>query len=294
LIINKRQRYTFIAMLLLPSLAIVCALILYPLLNGVLLSFTNASPLRRNVRGVGLENYTDLLSDRLFWEVLGNSLYMIGVSIVLAMLIGFAIALLLNTRLRGRWVFRTAVFQVWIVPWITVTILWGWMFNTDYGIVNQILRSLGFIDQSLQWLAQPQLAQIVVILAFTWRTIPFTMVVSLAALQNIPGELLEAASIDGAGYFRRLRFVIIPLLRNVLLISALLQAVRLFQEVTLPWILTQGGPINATTTLSLHTYRTAFQRWEFGTSSAVGVLWLIFMCVFAVIYLRVLVRPQQD
>lgn len=294
MIVNKRQRYGFVALLLLPSLLIVCALILYPLINGISLSFTNTSPLRRNVRDVGLENYTHLLNDPLFWEMLGNSLYLVGVSIALALVIGFVIALILNTKLRGRWFFRTAIFQVWIVPWIAVTILWGWMFSTDYGIVNQMMRSAGLIDSSLQWLAQPHLAQSMVIQAFTWRTIPFTMVVSLAALQNVPDELLEAASIDGAGYFRRLFFVILPLLRNILLVTALLQAVRLFQEVTLPWILTQGGPINATTTLSLYTYRLAFQRWEFGLSSATGVLWLIFLIIFAIFYLRVLVRPQQD
>ena len=118
------------------------------------------------------------------------------------------------------------------------------------------------------------------------------MVVSLAALQSIPVEVLEAASIDGATYFARLRFVVLPLIRNLLMIIGLLQAVKLFQEITLPWVLTQGGPGNATTTLSLYVYKLAFQRWNFGLASAVGTVWLVIVMVFALLYLRVATRNR--
>ncbi|MFO7320375.1 MAG: sugar ABC transporter permease [Chloroflexota bacterium] len=293
MILNKRARFVFVSFLLLPSVLLVAVFIIYPLANGVRLSFTNASPLRPLTRYIGLENYIKLLSDSTFWEVLYNSVLIIGVSTALSLVVGFLLALALNTGLRGTWVFRTAIFQVWVVPWIAATILWGWLFNSEYGIINYTLQQTGLTAEPLSWLARPALAQLVMILGFVWRTIPFMMVVSLAALQGIPQELLEAAAIDGASYLKRLRFVTIPLVRNVLLTVGLLQAVRMFQEITMPWVLTQGGPVNATTTLSLHAYKLAFQRWEFGLSSAVGTLWLVFLLVFAVIYMKLLVRERE-
>jgi multiple sugar transport system permease protein len=262
-------------------------------LNGLRLSFTNASPIRANERWVGLRNFSKLLTNNDFWEIVFNSVLIVGVSIIIALVIGFLFALMLNSKLRGTGLFRTAVFQVWIVPWIAVTILWGWLFNADFGIVNFTLQNLGLLEEPLNWLADPTLAQIVVILGFGWRTVPFMMVVSLAALEGIPEELLEAAAIDGATYLKRLYFVIIPLVRNVMLTVGLLQAVRMFQEITLLWVLTQGGPVNATTTLSLYTFKLAFQRWDFGMASAVGTLWLLFITLFALVYMRMLVAPAR-
>jgi multiple sugar transport system permease protein len=275
-----------------PAVLLVGAFMLYPLLNGVRLSFTNASPLRPRADWVGFENYEDLLTDPRFWEIIVNSFAIIGASIAISTVAGFAIALLLNTGLRGVRLFRTGVFQVWIVPWITVAILWGWLFNADYGIVNYVRADLGVIAEKKKWLSEPLLAQSVIVADFSWRLIPFMMVVSLAAIQGVPRELLEAAAIDGAGWMRQLRSVVLPLVRNVLLSVALLQVVKLFQEITLPWILTQGGPVNATTTLALYTYKLAFQQWDFGLASAAGVLWLAFLVLFAVGYMRLLVAPR--
>lgn len=293
MIINRRSRAAFISVLLLPSVLLVGAFIIYPLLNGLRLSFTNASPIRANERWIGVRNFEKLLTSDDFWEIVFNSVLIVGVSIIGAIVIGFLFALMLNSKLRGTGLFRGAVFQVWIVPWIAVTILWGWLFNADFGIVNFTLQNLGLLKEPLNWLADPTLAQIVVIVGFGWRTVPFMMVVSLAALQGIPEELLEAAAIDGASYPKRLYFVTIPLVRNVMLTVGLLQAVRMFQEITLPWVLTQGGPVNATTTLSLHTFKLAFQRWDFGMASAVGTLWLLFITLFALVYMRMLVAPES-
>ena len=267
--------------------------IIYPLLNGVYLSFTNASPLAKSPIFVGFENFTYILEDPEFWEVLYNSVLIVGVSIVSALVLGFALALLLNTKLRARNFFRTGVFQVWIVPWITIAVLWGWLFNADYGIVNYILVSTGIVEKNLNWFARPHLAQFVIILAFTWRMIPLMMVISLAALESIPPELLEAAAIDGANYFRRLRYVMLPMVRNILLILSLLQTVRVFQEITLPWILTHGGPVNATMTLSIYTFKIAFETWDFGLASAVGTIWLMVLILFGSVYVKLFLTQNQ-
>lgn len=281
-----------LALLFLPSGCLVGVLLIYPLVNGVWLGFTDASPLNRSLHFVGLANFIDLLTDPKFWEVLWNSAFLIVTSIVLSTLLGFVVALMLTSGIRLVGLFRTAVFQVWLVPWIAVAILWGWIFNSDYGIVNFVLIDVGVLAHPQKWLADPLLAQLVIISAFTWRQIPFMMVVALAALQGIPGEVIEAAAIDGAGYVRQLVHIVLPLVRNVMMVVALLQAVRLFQEITLPWVLTQGGPINATTTLSLYAYKIAFERWDFGMASAVGTIWLLLLAGFALIYVRLLVARR--
>lgn len=287
------RKHPFVLVVLFaPAVLLVGLFMLYPLLNGVRLSFTNASPLRPTTSWVGLENYADLLSDPRFWEIVANSFAIIFASIAISTAAGFAIALALNTGIRFARLFRTGVFQVWVVPWITVAILWGWLFNADYGIVNFVLLDLGLIAEGKKWLNDPLLAQSVIVAGFAWRMIPFMMVVSLAAVQSVPRELMEAAAIDGAGWLRQIVFVVLPLVRNVMLSVALLQAVKLFQEVTLPWILTQGGPVNATTMLALYAYKLAFQNWDFGLSSAVGTLWLAFVLLFAVGYMRLLVARR--
>ena len=289
------QKYPFvISMFFLPSMLLVGVFIIYPLLNGVYLSFTNASPLEKSPVFVGFDNFTYLLEDPEFWEVLYNSVLIVGSSIISALVLGFALALLLNSKLRASNFFRTGVFQVWIVPWITIAVLWGWLFNADYGIINYILVSTGIIKENLNWFARPHLAQFVIILAFTWRMIPLMMVISLAALQSIPQELLEAAAIDGANYLRRLRYVMLPMVRNILLILSLLQTVRVFQEITLPWILTHGGPVNATMTLSIYTFKIAFEMWDFGLASTVGTIWLIVLIMFGTIYVKLFLTQNQE
>ncbi len=287
-----RKHPLVLVVLFAPAMLLVGVFMLYPLINGVRLSFTDASPLKPRTSWIGFENYEDLLTDSRFWEIVANSFAIIGASIAISTVAGFAIALVLNTGLRGVRLFRTGVFQVWIVPWITVAILWGWIFNADYGVVNFVLIDLGLIAEKKKWLADPLLAQSVIVAGFAWRLIPFMMVVSLAAIQGVPRELLEAAAIDGAGWARQIRSVVLPLTRNLMLSVALLQAIKLFQEITLPWILTQGGPVNATTMLAMYAYKLAFQQWDFGLASAVGTLWLAFLVVFAAGYMRLLVRQR--
>jgi multiple sugar transport system permease protein len=289
-----RRNPLMLALLFAPGLLVSATFLLYPLLNGIRLSFTNASPLRPIERFVGLANYKHLLGDPAFWGVVANSFVIVGFAIVISMVVGFALALLLNQGLRGTWFFRVAVFQIWVVPWISVAILWGWVFNADYGIVNFVLLKLHLIDHNLNWFADKYLARLVIILGFAWRMIPFMMVVSLAALQSISREILDAAAVDGATWWQRLRDITLPLLKNILFIIGLLQGVKLFQEITLPWVLTQGGPVNATTTLSLYTYKLAFQRWDFGLASTVGTVWLCVLLVFALVYLRFVVGMRDD
>jgi multiple sugar transport system permease protein len=269
-----------------PALLLSAALVLYPLLNGVRLAFTNASPLSRRVRYVGLDNFTRLITDDGFRTAVLNSIGLVTVSVGIAVAVGYLIALLCDAMVRGVTLFRTAVFLVWVVPWISVAILWGWLFDANYGLINAILQNLGLIHGPVNFLADPWLARMMLVVAYVWRMTPFMMIISVAALRGVPRELREAASIDGAAYWQQQAAIVFPLVRPTLVTVAVLDVIRLMQEMTLPWVLTQGGPVNATEVLSLYTYKLAFERWDFGLASASGVLWLVMIAIFAFVATR--------
>jgi multiple sugar transport system permease protein len=287
---SLRRHLGFCIGIFVPAMLLVGLFIIFPVLNGVRLSFTDATPLRPDLRYVGLENFVYLFEDPEFWEVLGNTFYIVGVATVLATVCGYGLAVLLNAGLRAANLFRAAIFQVWVVPWIVIAILWGWLFSQDYGLVNYLLLQLGVTDVNLKWLFDPTAAQWAIISGYTWRAIPFIMVICLAALQGIPREFLESSEIDGASFLQRQRYIVLPLLQNIVLVAALLQAVRFFQEMTMVFVLTQGGPVNATMVLSLYTYKSAFEDWDFGLASTVGTVWLGMLLVFAMVYVRLTLR----
>ncbi|HMR31170.1 MAG TPA: sugar ABC transporter permease [Geminicoccaceae bacterium] len=282
----------FVAGLFLPAFLLVGVFVIWPVLNGVHLAFTDASPLRPAYSYVGLDNFRYLWEDDEFREVVGNTLYIVGVSTVLATVLGYALAVLLNSGIRASGLFRGAIFQIWVVPWIVIAILWSWLFSQDYGLVNYILLRLGLAHGSIKWLFDATAAQWAIITGYAWRAIPFIMVICLAALRGVPPELTESAAIDGAGFLQRQRHIILPILRNIILVAGLLQAVRFFQEMTLVYVLTQGGPVNATMVLSLYTYKAAFEDWDFGLASAIGTVWLVLLMLFALFYVRVALRRE--
>ena len=285
----------FFAALILPAALVVGFLILYPVINGIYLSFTDASPLRQGaLKFVGFENYTYLFEEEVFYASVFNTSFIVFVSSALAVIMGFLIALLLHFGVkRFAPLFRALVFQVWVVPWICVTILWGWMFNKEYGLINYLMTATGMTETNMDILFDQTGAQCVMIAGFTWRSIPFLMVIALAGLQSISTEIIEASELDGARFLSRIGHIIIPMIRNVLMVALLLDSVRFFQEMTLPLLLTQGGPVNATMVLSLFTYQLAFENWDFALASAAGTVWLVFIIVVAWIVLRFGIRKEH-
>lgn len=278
----------FFSLLILPAALVVGFLILYPIINGIYLSFTNASPIKPGpIRFVGFDNYKFLLEDEVYYASVFNTSFIVFVSSMLAVIMGFLIALLLHFGVRRfAPLFRSLVFQIWVVPWICITILWGWLFNKDYGLINYLMTATSITESNMDILFDETGAQWAMIAGFTWRSIPFLMVIALAGLQSISTEIIEASDLDGAGFLSRIGHIIIPMVRNVLLVALLLDSVRFFQEMTLPLVLTQGGPVNATMVLSLFTYQLAFERWDFALASAAGTLWLLFLLLIAWIVLK--------
>ena len=284
----------FFAGLILPAALIVGFLILYPVVNGVILSFTDATPLKPGPpQYVGLANYQYLLEDEVYYASVFNTSYIVFVSSALAVMMGFLIALLLHFGVkRFAPLFRALVFQIWVVPWICITILWGWMFNKEYGLVNYLMTASGITESNMDILFNESGAQWVMIAGFTWRSIPFLMVIALAGLQSISSEIVEASELDGARFIDRVKHIIIPMIRNVLMVALLLDSVRFFQEMTLPLLLTQGGPINATMVLSLFTYQLAFENWDFALASTAGTLWLAFLLLVAWLVLKFGIKKE--
>ncbi|MBV9812532.1 MAG: sugar ABC transporter permease, partial [Acetobacteraceae bacterium] len=173
-VISRGESLLFMA----PALLLSAALVLYPLLNGARLAFTNASPLSKRMRYVGFDNFARLLNSDSFWTATLNSVGLVVLSVGLALAVGYGVALLCDAMRRGVTLFRTAVFLVWVVPWISVAILWGWLFDANYGLLNAILQNLGIVSTPVNFLADPWLARMMLVIAYVWRMTPFMMIIS--------------------------------------------------------------------------------------------------------------------
>lgn len=284
----KRRRLTdtHVALLLLaPAMTLLFTVILYPLINSMYIGLLDKSLITGGDKFVGLENIMDVLTSNFLPILLNTLVFAIGAT-VLPFLIGFGVALVLNGPIRGRGFWRGAFLLPWLVPSVIVSFLWLWIFNANYGVLNGILRNLGLIDSNIAWLSSGASAMTAVIIAKTWQTFPWIAIMILAALQTIPPELYEAASIAGANRRQLFRYVTLPHLRGVSSIVILLSLIWNFQHFETIYVMTQGGPAKATTTFSVAVYQTAFQAFDLGRAGALGILWMVLLSLVVVVYLR--------
>jgi multiple sugar transport system permease protein len=274
-------------MCLAPCLLVLGFVILYPLARGIYLSLLHyrlTDPTGPTLAYLG--NYAAILSDRVFWEALWNTAIFSAASVALGFLAGLVLAVLLDRDLPGIRVLRGLSLVPWIVPYIVVAFLFLYMFNFDVGVINFLLRVLGVVGENIAWLSTPHEAMIAVITANVWNQTPFYILMFLAGLQTIPAELKEAASIDGASPLQVFRHITLPHLQNIMVIATILMLIRNFNNFPLIWVMTQGGPINSTTTLVIYIFRLAFSEFNFGYAAAVGVLWLVLLMVITAWYVR--------
>ena len=294
----KRRWYLcdtqFALIILIPAFSIFGFVIAFPLLQAIYYSFTDKTILWPTLHWKGLDNYKKIFLDKVFWEVFYNTILIAFTSMVFQIIFGLAIALLLNQRIKGCNFFRSLFLNIWVFPFIVVTLLWMWLFNAEYGLINYFLRELHLIGKFVPWFALPGEAKAAVIVTYIWRGTPFTMIMLLAGLQGIPEEIVDAAKIDGAGLVARFTSVILPHLRQVIVITSLLSLIGLFQNLIVPFVLTRGGPIYATTTFSLHVYKLAFQSFRMGEAAVVGCVWLIFLFFVSALYLTLFLRKDTS
>jgi multiple sugar transport system permease protein len=250
-----------------------------PVLAGLLLSLTDfdiyAIGSFDTARFVGLGNYRDLLKNPLFWTAFQNTLYYVLVGGPLSVAISLAAAVLLNLpRLRFRSFFRTVYFAPVVTTLVAVGIVWRYLYHPRYGLLNHILGWIG-IDP-IDWLGDPHWAMPAIILLAIWKNFGYNMLIFLAGLQTIPEELYEAASIDGAGPWRRFFHITFPSLGPVFLFVAVTTMIGYFQLFAEPYVMTQGGPLRSTTTLVLLMYEEGFRWWRMGVASSIAfVLFLL-------------------
>ncbi|WP_298329191.1 sugar ABC transporter permease [Haloactinopolyspora sp.] len=270
-----------------PALIPVVIFSLYPLLRGIYLGFTDARAGRDlEFSFTGLDNYATMLGDSYFWESFRIGLvWAFGVTI-LQFFASLGLALLLNQRIRMRWLARTLAIVPWAMPQVVIGIMWRLVYHPNAGILNSVLKDLGVIDSNVEWLTSLSLALPAVIVVGVWAGMPQTTVVLLAGLQSVRTELVEAAAVDGANAWQRFRAVTWPALRPVAFAMTTLDFIWNFNSFGLVYVLTQGGPGGATRLPLLFAYEEAFRYGNYAYAAALGNAMVIVMAVFVVLYLR--------
>ncbi|KAF2414002.1 ABC transporter permease [Microbacterium sp. B35-04] len=283
---------TFLAFLLLPGIVLLCAIVLYPLIRSLISAFFDENLLYPGMTFVGMQNIIGVLTTE-FGPLLTQTLIFTVGATVAPFVIGLALALVLNQTFRGQRFLRGAFLIPWLIPGVVVSFLWMWIFDANYGVLNGILLSIGAIDSPIAWLFQTDTARVALIVAKTWNTFPWIMVMLLAALQTVPAELHEAAAMDGAGTVRRFFTVTWPHIRGVAGLVVLLEFIWNFQHFDTIFVLTGGGPAGTTNTFATEVYDTAFKGYDLGHAGALGILWMALLTVLVVVYVWLSERGEK-
>jgi multiple sugar transport system permease protein len=282
----KRAEARFGVLLALPPLLAFGAVILYPFLNSVGMSLFRVTLLSPDPVFAGLRNFERLFEDAILVQTWLTTVLFVVVTTAATFALGFAWALVLNERFRFRAAVRSASLLPWVLPSTVTAFLWAWMFNAQYGVINAALMSMGAIDEPIAWLATPEGAMAGVVVAKTWLSIPLFTAFLLAGLQSLPGEQVEAARIDGASNAQVIRHVALPHLKPTIVVLLVLGAMGNLQQFDVIYAMTGGGPLRATTVLSIEVHRQAFESWNIGIAAAVGVIWFLTIAGPAYVYLR--------
>lgn len=277
---------------LVPFVVVASVFVLYPAIEAVRLAFYTKLPFRPTFTFVGLDNFRYVLHDPVFWAAARQAVFWTVASIVLQTVFGVGIALLLNQAIRGINVFRGLLLFPYMVPTVVIALIWRWMFNPEFGIVNAGLRGTGLVTKNVYWLSDPAWAMVSTILLNVWKFTPFVVICVLARLQAIPSELGEAAQVDGAGPWQRFRYVTLPQLKTVLAVVVVFRTIWTFNKFEEIYLLTRGGPGTSTFNLAVYAFEQATANLRLGVAAATGVIMLVFLFAGSVFYLR-LVRQEE-
>ena len=281
------RRYARLGIVLIaPSVVIFSAVIVYPLLAAVYLSLFQLYTPTLEGSFVGLSNYAELLARGEFWISLRNTLVWTVGTLSLQLIFGIGMALMLHQNIWFRSLARSLILFPYFVSTVVAVLVWRWLFNDLYGILNHLLIGAGVMDMPADYLGTMPNAMISLVLVGAWKYFPFVVIAVLARLQTIPDSLYEAARIDGAGPLARFFDVTLPQLRDVLLVIVLLRAIWDFKEFDLIFLLTGGGPVIGTQTLSVLVYKESFALNQMGMAAAHAVVMMVIMLVFMVLYIR--------
>ena len=280
---RKLQPYLYIA----PVMIVLLVMFGYPLIKSIVMSFQDYKLSRLDkIKWNDFKNYKEMFTDKHFWLLVKNSLVYVIASVGGQFLLGLGLALGLNGKFKGRGVYQSIVFLPWAFSAFVIGLLFRWSFNGEYGVVNDILKKLGLIDKGISWLGTPGLSLLVIIFAMIWIGIPFFAINILAALQSDPSDVYEAADMDGCGTFRKFFQITVPFIKPTIITTILLRTIWIFNSFDLVVIVTEGGPASYSETLPSYMYTQAFASYDFGLAGAFGVLLMVVLTVYALIYLR--------
>jgi len=274
-----------------PAVLYMLVLVGYPIVYNVLLSFQNVDMTNLTSgehRFVGLSNYADILSKEIFATSLKNTLVYTVFSIIFQFSIGFALALFFQSKFKFASFLRGLMLVSWMSPIVVTALLFKFMFSTGVGIINYLLLSAGWIDRPMEWLTDPGLAMAAVITANIWIGIPFNMILLAAGLSNLPQDIYESAGIDGANRAQKFLYLTVPLLRPVMMVVMILGFIYTFKVFDLVYVMTGGGPVDATEVLSTLSYRYSFDQFQFSSGATVSNILFLILLLISFLYLKMI------
>ena len=291
---RQKKEALFGILLILPSVVVIGVTAAYPLVKGISFSFFKLSGFSYDGPFVGFANYARVISSSLFAESFYNNAIWAFGTLAGQILVGLVTALLLNRTFRGRSIAQGIILFPYIIPGIIAVIVWRWMLHNQYGVINLVLKRWVGMEESIHWLATPNLAMVTLILVGVWKFFPFATICFLARLQTIPPELYDAAKVDGAPRWKEFWHVTLPQLREVFFVVVLLRGIFMYLKFDIPWLLTAGGPGTSTYTLPIMSYVEAFHQMQRGTSAAIACVLFVTLVVIALIYFFFFERQESE
>lgn len=275
-------------------LGLSCIFRFYPFVAGSILSFQEWDGINP-ARWIGLDNFRELITqDRIFRQAFGNNIqYAIG-TVISKMFVGLALAALLNQKIRGLTFYRTILFSPVVISFVVVGLLWRWMLDFNFGLVNSVFRTLGLNFMVQDWLGNPNIALYTIMFVDLWKWYGFHMVIFLAAMQSIPTEMYESAAIDGSSKIRSFFTITLPLLKSAIKVNVTLALMGAFNVFDLVFVMTEGGPFNSTMVVTIHMYIRGFKFYRFGYATAIQYSLFIIIAIMTIIQLKLMNKDVTD
>jgi ABC-type sugar transport system permease subunit len=279
-------------MLILPAILVMGVFTVYPLFEGLRIAFTNAHLLKEGQRYIGFQNFIRLLSDEVFWISLYHSVLLTTVVVFLQFVLGLILALAMNQNLPGMSLFKSIIMASWVIPVAATVILFKFMAQPDIGLINIVIRSLGFEDLNRYWLGDLDVALPFIMLLHLWRNVPFYGVAFLAAMQAIPNSSYEAAEIDGANAWHKFWYITLPGIRNMVIVMVTIHVLWTFNNFDFVYLATGGGPVNATDVLPVYVYRQCWNSYTVGYAASIGTVMLLLLMLYFIVFIKISERDK--
>ncbi|GAB4112719.1 MAG: sugar ABC transporter permease [Candidatus Caldatribacteriota bacterium] len=278
---DKRKGY----FLIIPAIIIMFIFTLYPLIDGIRVSFTNKSMLRTDYSYIGLDNYKHILKDPVFWISLRNSIKLTTIVVILQLILGLILAWTLKQEIPGMPFFKSIIMASWVIPVAATVTIFKFMAQSDVGFINLILKNIGLENLVKYWFGDPKTAFSFIVLLHLWRNVPFYGITFFAAMQTIPDSFYEAAEIDGANPFQNFWYITLPGIKNMIIVMVTIHVLWTFNNFDFIYLATGGGPVNKTDVLPVYVYRQSWVSYAGGYAASIGTIMLLILSIYLIIYL---------